>query len=100
MSVEEKFSEKRAGLKTPTKAHVHTLNCTLFISHKVVLHVIILSYLLSLLPLSFCWDPVGRRTLGGPPRPILTGSCRFGEQACHVMEGCQGNVSSSCRLRL
>ena len=54
------------------------------------------TYLLPLLPLSFCWDPVGLYTLGGPPRPSLTGSCRFGEQACRVMEpGCQGNVSSS-----
>ena len=32
---------------------------------------------------------------------FLLGSSRdFVEQACHVMEGCQGNLSSSCRLRL
>ena len=26
--------------------------------------------------------------------PSLTGSCRFEEQACHVMEGCQDNVKT------
>ena len=56
------------------------------------------SYLLLLLLLSSCRDPVGRHIRSGPSRPSLTGSCRFGEQACHVMEGCQDNVSRSCRL--
>ena len=56
-------------------------------------------YLLLLLLLSSSRDQVGRQTRSGPPRPSLTGSCRFEEQACHVMEGCQDNVSSSCRLR-